>query len=354
MRLDTLCSCLNVPELSAHSHYTMNNRSFSQRLPRREFCLSALAAGALSGSWLSSAWAQAPAAPPKKAAPGTKKDDPKAPKPVTLETKDGVALKAVYFPGNHGKETVPIILIHGWEQRAAVWEPLALYFQKTLGHAVIIPDLRGHGQSLTQTVGTQARQLEPDELTPSDMEAMVWDIQACKKFLQDENNKGEVNLEMLTVVGAEYGALVAMQFASLDWSWPPLTTGKQGQDLKAMALLSPIDKFKRVTAATALKSLQPAAVSGRFSTLVMAGQQDRSGYSDAKRLHRQIEAMYPNDFKETSVWLITPDTGSHGVQLIEPERRLGMERALADFILRRVVERKTEFEWTERKRALTE
>jgi pimeloyl-ACP methyl ester carboxylesterase len=329
----------------------MSNFQTSRLLARRDFCCSALAAaGALGGSlFAGNLLAQAPKKP---ASRGAKKDDAKEPKPVTLETKDGVALKAVYYPGNRGKETVPVILVHGWEERGVVWEPLAIYFQRTLGHAVIVPDLRGHGQSLTQTAGAQARQLDPDDLLPADMGAMIWDVHACKKFLQEENNKGEANIEMLTVIGAEYGALVALQFAQLDWGWPPLTTGKQGQDLKGLALLTPIDRFKRSTAAEAVQSLRIPIASGKFSVLIVAGTEDRGGYSDAKRLHRQIENMYPGELKESSCWLVTPETSSHGVQLIEPQRRLGTHEVLANFIKQRVIDRKTEFEWAERKSAL--
>jgi pimeloyl-ACP methyl ester carboxylesterase len=292
------------------------------------------------------------AAPAHRKPTAPKKKDEKAPKSLTLETKDGVALKATYFPGAKGKETVPIILLHGWQEQGVVWEQLALYFQKNLGHAVIIPDLRGHGQSLTQALGGRSEKLDPEKFTPAEMEAMIWDVQACKKHLQEENNKGELNLEMLCVMGAEYGALVAMQFAVLDWSWPPLTTGKQGQDVKALALLTPIDRFKRVSAAQAVQALRAPIASGRFSVLIMAGQQDRGGFSDSKRIHRQFEGMFANDLKETALWLVTPDTNSHGVQLIEPQRRLGMERALTDFVAQQVLARKAEFEWSERKSAL--
>jgi hypothetical protein len=334
----------------------MSNSPTSRLLPRRDFCLSALAAaGAIGGGPLLAGelLAQAPKKPtPRPTKPPPKKDASKEPKPVTLETKDGVALKAVYYPGKPGKETVPVIMLHGWEQHGVVWEPLAVYFQKTLGHAVIVPDLRGHGQSLTQTAGAQARQLKPDDLTPTDMKAMVWDVQACKKFLQEENNKGELNLEMLTVVGAEFGALVALQFAQLDWGWPVLTTGKQGQDLKALALLTPIDGFKRVTAAEAVQSLRAPISTTKFSVLIVAGQQDRGGYSDAKRLHKQIENLYPNDLKEAGCWLVTPETNAQGAQLIEPQRRLGTEQILTNFIKQRLLDRKSEFEWSERRSAL--
>jgi pimeloyl-ACP methyl ester carboxylesterase len=348
-------------------------------LRRRDFCISA--AAALGGAgWLTHELLAQPGAPkppagaPKPAprapatrapatrppaAPAKKPDPKKEPRSITLNTKDGVALRAEFFPGGKGKETVPIILLHGWEERGAVWTPLATYFQRVLGHAVIVPDLRGHGQSLTQNVPgmTEPRTLSPDDLTPADMEATVLDVQECKKYLQEENNKGELNLEMLCIIGAKYGAMIGMKFAALDWSWPILTTGKQGQDVKGLALLTPIDRMKRVTAAPALQALRVPIASGRFSMLVMAGEQDRTGFADAKRMHRQLEAMYPKgqDEKpqaEQGLWMVAPDTNSHGTQLIDPARRLGMERALTDFIAQRIIARKDDFEWTERKSAL--
>ncbi|MBW3600008.1 MAG: hypothetical protein KY475_22390, partial [Planctomycetes bacterium] len=197
----------------------------------------------------------------------------------------------------------------------------------------------------------QPRRLEPDELTTADMEAMVWDIHACKKHLEDENNKGELNLEMLCVIGAEFGALVGMQFTALDWSWPMLTTGKQGQDVKGLAMLTPIDRYKRMSANAALQGLLKPATSGRFSALIMAGAQDRGGMSDARRLQKQLEQMFPRGM-EDAVALVTPETNSHGTQLIEPQRRLGMERVLVDFIAQRIFARKADFEWSERRSPL--
>jgi len=35
-----------------------------------------------------------------------------------------------------------------------------------------------------------------------------------------------------------------------------------------------------------------------------AGKEDRTGFSDAKRLHRQLEGMYSNELKETALWLV--------------------------------------------------
>ncbi len=59
------------------------------------------------------------------------------------------------------------------------------------------------------------------------------DLEACKSFLMDKNNAGELNINKLCVVGVEMGAVVAVDWAAWDWHWPRLATGKQGQDVKA-------------------------------------------------------------------------------------------------------------------------
>lgn len=325
---------------------SMKNRPAASSLDRRAFCISSLAAAGAAGASALSADRLLAQAPRKKA-------KVKEPQPVVLQTKDGVALHAVYFAGNRGKESVPIILVHGFEQRGVVWEPLAGYFQRVFGHAVIVPDLRGHGQSTTQLLPRmlEPRMLDTDDLTLMDLANMKWDLHACKKYLEDENNKGELNINMLCVIGAEFGALVAMHFTAMDWSWPVLTTGKQGQDVKGLALLTPLDRFKRMNASSALQGLRVPAASGQFSLLLMAGAQDRGGVNDAERLKKQAEIMFPRGM-EGAVDLVTPPTNSHGTQLIEPQRRLGMERELVDFINQRIVARKADFEWSERRSPL--
>lgn len=110
------------------------------------------------------------ARPAPQANPATAKQS-KFPKPeiVELETKDGVKLTCTWFPPegagkpakpdgkataptaqptSGGKTTAPFILLHDWDRSRTDLLNFGRFLQ-VAGHAVIVPDLRGHGDSLT-------------------------------------------------------------------------------------------------------------------------------------------------------------------------------------------------------------
>ena len=69
-----------------------------------------------------------------------------------LTTDDELNLKISYFPGMDGQESIPVIIIHGLGPKSNRREydqddGLARFLQTTLHCAVIVPDLRGHGDS---------------------------------------------------------------------------------------------------------------------------------------------------------------------------------------------------------------
>ena len=78
------------------------------------------------------------------------------------------------------------------------------------------------------------------------------DVEMCKAFLMEKNNNKELNIDKLCLVGAEMGAVVAVDWAARDWSWPILPGRKQGQDVKALVLLSPEWSFKGMTIGPAI------------------------------------------------------------------------------------------------------
>ena len=63
-----------------------------------------------------------------------------------LQTSDGLELTLTYYRGTKGKQTIPVVLLHGWKQSRNDYKDLAPALQAQ-GYAVIVPDLRGHGES---------------------------------------------------------------------------------------------------------------------------------------------------------------------------------------------------------------
>ena len=259
-------------------------------------------AGSLALVWIAAANAQRPmqtdeedipaksSAKTGKGAKGAKTKQP-ANESLKLETKDGVLLHVDYLPGmisteeaqkagiKKPEECVPVILLHMAKGSGADWRPLARSLQR-MGCAVIIPDLRGHGQSTQVKRGGATLTIDQATMRRADdFEAMVTqDMEAVKKFVIEKNNKGELNLRKLCVVGAEMGAAVAINWAAADWSWPPLATGPQGQDVNGLVLLTPVWSHKGMTIVNATKH---ADVQRSISVMILVGNKDSNGLNDA-------------------------------------------------------------------------
>jgi pimeloyl-ACP methyl ester carboxylesterase len=273
-------------------------------------------------------------------------DKPLPPADTVLRTRDGVALHATFYPSKLGKEAVPVVLLHGENGSRGDYKAFALELQ-ALGHAVIAPDLRGHGDSALSRGPDRALVLKPDDLA-----SMVsQDMEAVKSFLVSRNNAGELNIEKLCLVGAEMGSVVAVNFAARDWSWPVLATGKQGQDVKSLVLISPEWTHRGLNINEAIEHPQ---VRSLLSVIIFAGERSAKERRDAERLHKMLErfrpAPSPNDVAGTqSLWLRTPPTSLQGTQLLN-ESRLGVRQMIERFIELRLVD--VRIPWRERKSPL--
>ncbi|MDP7019295.1 MAG: alpha/beta fold hydrolase [Pirellulaceae bacterium] len=280
-----------------------------------------------------------------------KKKGPPDPEAITLETKDGVILKCTYFGGTLKKNAVPLIMVHGWEGQRGDFAALAAYFQKA-GHAVVIPDLRGHGRSTKIKTPMGEETIDRDKMRKQHFASMINDIQEVKRFLMKKHNAGECNIEMLTLVGADLGALVCLNFAVYDWNAVQLPAYKQGRDVKAMVLLSPPASFKGLTNRAA--TMHPV-VRGKLSALVVAGKRDRESYPDAKRLYRSFERyheMLKSDDDEQDLFLLEPDTSLSGADLLRG-RGLDIGQKIGRFVELRLISKTKDFKWVERKSPLS-
>ena len=202
---------------------------------------------------------------------------------VELETTDRVRLKAMFFPGADGEDTVPIILLHAWKASGTENYDLAEFLQRR-GHAVLVPDLRGHGHSTTKL--GQRRPLTPGRNNRVHVDPVVrYDMETLKLFLVNENNHKRLNIEKLCVVGIGVNASAALYWTGTDWSWPTLAGGdcRQGGDVKALVLISPewMDSLR--------KAINHPGMRDNVSVLLIVGNERLQRIKDAKALQSEFK-----------------------------------------------------------------
>lgn len=226
---------------------------------------------------------------------------------VSLVTQDGVQLKITYFPAapavrkgsTEAKQVVPVVLLHDYKSSRAVFAPLAQKLQasgagqkgKTQFAAVTV-DLRAHGESVKQVFsnGTQV-DLDAAKINKDGLIAMATtDMEAVRSFLVDKNDAGELNINKLCLVGSGMGANVAANWAARDWAAPPLAIGKQGQDVKAIALISP----RWSTGGLSMQApMQFRPLKENVAWLLIYGDKDPKFQTDALRIKKQLERFHP-------------------------------------------------------------
>ena len=288
---------------------------------------------------------------PAPAQEGKSKKKAGRPGTKTLETKDGVQLKCTYYPGTKGDQTVPVILVHGWGGVRGEFDGLASYLQQEHGHAVIVPDLRGHGGSTKRRLrNNDQKTINPDRMKPAEMQRMIlFDLESVKKFLLEENNKGQLNIELLCVVGSEMGAIVGLNWTAQDWSWPQLPAYKQGQDVKAFVLISPLESFRGLKLHRGLR--HPAVQ--RLSAMVLVGKENNNVHRKAKRIYTALKRYHQSSSKESKepqdqdLFMPLLKTSLQGNKLVVA-RSLNVPQIIAKFIEWRLVMKQEEYPWAKR------
>ncbi|MBC8350945.1 MAG: alpha/beta fold hydrolase [Planctomycetes bacterium] len=287
------------------------------------------------------------------------------PEAITVDASDGVPIRCSYYAGGfvqtagdkkskpkvekkNGKEVVPIILLHGWEGRRREFDELASNLQKQ-GHAVIVPDLRGHGDSTSVPLANgEVKEIDRDRMRSTDMAGMLYDVEAVKKFFMEKNNTGEVNIELLCIVGADVGAIVAVNWAAYDWNRRQLPAFKQGRDIKALVLVSPKASHKGFSLT---KSLNHPVIQKSLSIMLIVGERDRDSSREAKSIYSRLERMRekPTDPREADLVYIKRDAALQGTRLVNAPGSPRVQNQIAYFIGQRLVRKSGDFIWTERK-----
>ena len=275
------------------------------------------------------------------------------PEPVEekLEVKDAVSkltMYATYYPSTLGKQAIPVLLLHGRGGTRSDYDYLATYLQKQ-GHAVLVPDLRGHGDSSEVVLANGKRiKLDPAEMKKADFASMVRDLEEVKAWFIEKNNAEELNVEMLTVVGADLMTITAMNFALRDWTVKELLNYKNCKDVKAIVLLSP-DQAKEGT--DMRLALKHETVGYGLSVLIVVGKNDSGALSEAKKIYNLLEVQHKEKAadkrpEEKEIVFLTEDTKLQGTKLVTD--RMKAPGVIAQFIQFRVRVFEDTLEWTKR------
>ena len=297
--------------------------------------------------------------------PRPKQDERPLPPPanVSLETKDRVLLKCTYYaaPSNEqtgsGKSVMPFMLVHDWEGSRQDMLPFAEFLQSS-GYAVIVPDLRGHGES-TGRVGMTGS-LNYKKFRKSDLNSVVMDLERCKKYLVKRNNDGELNVDLLNVVAVGKSAVFAMDWTIADWSWDNRGPIKQGKDVKSLTLISPQKKVKNIGLS---QSIRHPLFSGRagdnLPTLVLWSVDDDFAADDSDSIYRAMEKGRPDlskiddpDKRDEEMTLYKgeiPNSRSSGTELMSDNRR-NIWQYIAKFVEFKVGSEKDDHRWQSRER----
>ena len=227
------------------------------------------------------------------------------PETVSLVTKDGVQLKLTYFPAAEragtprAKQVTPVVLLHDHKETRAVFASLAERLQTPAEgdvnrplFAAVTVDLRAHGDSIKQIFpdGSQV-DLDAAKLNKAGLLSMAtFDMEAVRNYLVLKNDAGELNLNKLCLVGAGMGASVAANWALQDWTAPPLAIGKQGQDVKALVLISPRWSYSGLSLQAPLR-FRP--LKEHVAWLIIYGAENAKVKADVQRIHKQLERFHP-------------------------------------------------------------
>ena len=176
-----------------------------------------------------------------------------------------------------------------------------------------------------------------------DFAAMLNDLEAVKKFLVEKNNDEELNVRLLTVVAADMSAVIAFNWAARDWSFPNFPGRVQGQDVRALVLLSPPLNFHGLPTSGAF---QHPVVRGSLSTMIVVGKDDGKAYREAKSLEKQLmkwhvripdSASAAEKKEKKDLFFVSPATQFQGIKLLTGG--LNVDAMIAQFVKLRISDR---------------
>jgi len=133
-----------------------------------------------------------------------------APRRVSFGASDGFRIYADYYETAAAQQPVPMVMVvHDLGASASAGAPLAEELCRA-GLAVLVPELRGHGDSATTETRQRAARADPLLIG-----AMQHDLRGAYDFLAQQPG---IDRARFALIGVGSGAVVALQYAAKDRS----------------------------------------------------------------------------------------------------------------------------------------
>lgn len=217
---------------------------------------------------------------------------------------DGWPLKLTYYRSTEGKEAPVVILMHEKNESRLKWTAPKGFAEQlhAKGFGVIAMDLRKHGQSKpgaaddddSKKAATSEKGKKSTggaDLKPADYLLMVRDMDAVKKFVFEEHQKGNLNMRKMAIIAPAMSAAIAVTFAAADWAKAPYDDAPsvalrtpRGQDIQAMIFLSPETSLPQVPAHQVAGQLKATPM----AAFVVVGGSDSQDKDQAKKLFQML------------------------------------------------------------------
>ncbi len=154
---------------------------------------------------------------------------------VELKADDGVKIAASWTkPGEAGKRPA-LLLVHMLGGKKEDWDGFAAAAAKA-GCGVLAIDMRGHGKSENPFAKDREKK-NVEKWTKDEWVNVLKDIRAAKDHLA---GRADVDAKKIVLVGASIGANLSLHYAAAD------------KDVRAVAVLSPGENYKGVSAVEAM------------------------------------------------------------------------------------------------------
>lgn len=262
-------------------------------------------------------------------------------------TSDRVQVVANYYKGAADKKTVPFILLHGKGGKKEDFAPLAAALSEK-GYAVLVPDLRGHGESVVSWVfdfsaGGQRPSIRQkndytvESFTDADYSGMrQYDGLLWFQFLKFLHNEEKINLRRLVIVGSGFGGSVGTSWVVNDWQ----ESAKRGRFTKSLILLSP-ENDPAYNQFSEMKLKQ-----GAIGSMIFVGSLEKERLSEAEKIQIEIGRDKPTvPVEERRTKLVTVKTEIQGTELLGAASFKVADRII-EFISERDKENSPSEKWT--------